>query len=143
MLEIRLIRGGSRPITCLTVSSAVIMTKKKKKSCGGKGRLISSYNFQVTLHHHRRSGKNQNARTGIEAKEEQCLLACSSWLAQPAYWLIHHRTTCQGMVPHIISWVFPRQSPIKKILCRLAYKQILQSLFSSTESLFPPDSSFY
>jgi hypothetical protein len=60
-----------------------------KETRGEKG--LFSLHFHTTVHHQRKSGQEvkqgQNLEAGAdeEAMEECCLLACSPWLAQPAF----------------------------------------------------------
>jgi hypothetical protein len=41
----------------------------------------------LPYHHHSKSGQDRNLEAGsdAEAMEECCLVACSTWLAQPAF----------------------------------------------------------
>jgi hypothetical protein len=59
------------------------MTKKQV----GEERVYSAYTFHVAVHHQRKSGlelKQVRKQELTEAMEGCYLLACFSWLAQPA-----------------------------------------------------------
>jgi hypothetical protein len=59
----------------------------QKESWGGKG----LFDFHIAVHYQRKSGQElkqgRNLETGVNAEvvEGRCLLACSPWLAQPAF----------------------------------------------------------
>lgn len=50
-----------------------------------------------------------------EAIKEYCLLACSSWLTEPVFFLYHSRLLAVG-------WTLPHQPLIKTCIYRLAYR---------------------
>jgi hypothetical protein len=60
-----------------------------KAARGGKG--LHGLYFHITVHHQRKSGqelkqyRNLKAEADAETIEVCCLLACSSWIAQPAF----------------------------------------------------------
>lgn len=68
---------------------------------------------------------------------EDCLLACSSWITQPAFWA---GSTSPRMPLSLESWAIIHQSSVMKMPHRLAYKQSDGGIFS-TRFLFPDDCS--
>jgi hypothetical protein len=60
-----------------------------KATWAGKGSF--GLHFHITVHHQRKSGQeikqgwNLEAGADAEAIEGCCLLACSTWLAQPSF----------------------------------------------------------
>ena len=76
---------------CLTmVSIAAVKHHDQKVNCGRKG-LFNLINFQLIVHHWRKSGeelkqgRSLEAGADAEAMEGCHLLAYSSWLALPAF----------------------------------------------------------
>ena len=56
----------------------------------GEERVYFTHNSILTVHHHKKSGQEPTQGrdlegTDAEAMEGNCLLACSPWLAQPAF----------------------------------------------------------
>jgi hypothetical protein len=64
------------------------MSHHEQSNFGKKG-FIGFFFSTITVHYLRKSGQepNRNLETGAdaEAMEKCCLLACSTWLAQPAF----------------------------------------------------------
>jgi hypothetical protein len=78
-----------RTFTVFLDSFAVVKHHDQTSSGGPQG-LFSSH-FHITVHDQRKSGqeltqgRDLEAGADAEAMEGCCLLACSSWLAQPAF----------------------------------------------------------
>ena len=76
--------------------------------------------FQIIVHHLKKSGQELrqgwNLETGTDAKamEGCCLLACSSWLAQPVFYLEHGITSLE-MAPPTVGWYLSHRSLIEKM----------------------------
>jgi hypothetical protein len=49
-----------------------------------KKKYYNQNQLDITIHHHRRKS-GQELKAGTAAMEEYCLLACSPWIAQPAF----------------------------------------------------------
>ena len=82
-------KWNSNRYVLVGVLITVMKHHNQKAIYGGKD-LFVLY-FQVTIYHQRKSGQelkqdwNLEAGAYAEAMEGHCLLACSSWLAQPAF----------------------------------------------------------
>lgn len=64
------------------------------------------------------------AETEAEVMEDRHLLACSSWLAQPASLFL------PGVAPPPAARALSHQSVIEKALCRFAYGRFAGDIFS-------------
>lgn len=88
--------------------------------------------LQFVVHHLGKAGQELMQRL-----EECCFLACSSWLAQPAF--LAPRTISPGVGSLIVSWALPHQLLIKKMYHRLAHRPLC---FFNWCFLFQNDSSW-
>lgn len=70
-------------------------------------------------------------QAGIDA--EGCLLACTSWFAQPIFYRIRDYLPRGGIVPGKLC----SPTSIKKMPHRLAYRSMGYGYFLSQDSLFP------
>lgn len=77
------------PSVLLRVSSAAVK-HCDQNACWGAKSLFGSH-FTIAAHHGSKpgqdfkQGRDLEAGGDVEAMEEGCLLACSSWLARPAF----------------------------------------------------------
>ena len=121
---------------------------KHHKQATWEGKGLFCLGSHIIVHHWRKSGqelkqgRNLEAGADAEAMEECCLLVCSSWLVQPAFF-IEATTTSPGMAPPTMGWALPHQSLIKKMPYRLAHIPISLRLFLCWGSLFSDDNSLW
>lgn len=89
---------------------------------------------------HREGKPRQELKVGteVEAMDKHCLLACITWFAQSALLNSPDHLSRYGTAPSC--WVLSRQSLIKKLLHRFAYKLIHWRYFLKSGSFFLDDS---
>lgn len=101
-------------------------------------RIDSSYTLQYITRKVREEtlGRNLDAGTEAEAMEAHCLLDCSLWLAQPAFFYN------PGVALPTVNWALSHQLLIKKMLLQTAYRPVRWNQFLYWHSHFPDDSTF-
>lgn len=66
----------------------------------------------------------QEAKAGTQAgTDTETMKDTVYWLAQACF-LIYSRTTCLGVAPPTVGWVFPHQSSIKRMSHRVAHRPV-------------------
>ena len=104
------------------VSIAVVKHHDQKQL--GKKRFCFSIKFSghtPSLRGDRAGTQGRSLESGTEAEavEEDCLLACSSWVTQSVFFLYKLRSTSPGTASSTMGFALPHQSLIKKIHHRL------------------------
>jgi hypothetical protein len=114
--------------------SITVINTKSTASRGEKA-LFHLTAYSSSCRESRAGTQYRNLEAETQAEEEHCLLACSSFLAQPTflYHLGPHK--CRRMSPPTVGWALPHQSLIKKKPYRLDYGDLMEIFFSTESNL--------